>query len=123
MIKNPILKNILSALAILVFSVILLILIFLLYTLINDFYTKLLHWGPNPGPITSVVVLAVLSWFIFRSKLATLYKAIYTTVPVAIVLAVILICCVDKGWPVLGYSLSALFSLGILAYLFLTKKS
>ncbi len=100
---------------------ILLTLIFLLYTLINDFYTKLLHWGPNPGPITSVVVLAVLSWFIFRSKLATLYKAIYTTVPVATVLAFIAIDFERR--PVLVYSLGALFSLGVLAYLFLTKKS
>ncbi len=41
---------------------------------------------------------------------------------VAIVLAVILIYCVDKGWTVLGYSLGVLFSLGVLAYLFLTKK-
>ncbi len=67
------------------------------------------------------MILAVLSWFIFRSKLATLYKAIYTTVPVATVLAFIGIY-FDRS-PVLIYSLGALFSLGVLAYLFLTKKS
>jgi hypothetical protein len=128
MIKNPVLKNTLSALAILVSIPILLTLIFLLYALINDFYDKIIPWRQNVGPvpyfflrpITLFVILAVLSWFIFRSKLATLYKAIYTTVPVATVLAFIAI---DfEGRPVLVYSLGALFSLGVLAYLFLTKK-
>ena len=128
MIKNPILKNTLSALAILVSIPILLTFIFLFYALIFNFYDKIIPWsqnaGPNPyfilRPITLFVILAVISWFIFRSKLATLYKAIYITVPVATVLAFIGI--YFNSRPVLIYSLGALFSLGVLAYLFLKKK-
>ena len=67
------------------------------------------------------MILAILSWFVFRSKVVTLFKAIYTTVPVATVLAFIGI--YFERQPVLIYSLGALFSLGILSYLFITKKS
>ena len=120
MIKNSNLKNVLSALAILVSIPILLTLLFLFYALIFNFYYNTLHWGQTAGPITLFVILAVLSWFIFRSKLATLFKAIYITVPVAAVLA--FIGAYFYGSPVLIYSLGALFSLGVLAYLFLAKK-
>ena len=57
MIKNPTLKNCLSALAILVSIPILLTLIFLFYALIFNFYDKI-HWSPNAGPITGIVILA-----------------------------------------------------------------
>lgn len=128
-IKNPILKNALSALAVLVSIPILLTLIFLFYALIFNFYDRIItgsqNAGPNPyfilRPITLFVILAVLAWFIFRSKLATLYKAIYTTVPVATILAFIAI--YFNGRPVLIYSLGALFSIGVLVYLFFKKKS
>lgn len=108
---------------------ILLTLIFLLYALIFSFYNIIIPFsqnaGPNPyfilRPITLFVILAVLSWFIFRSKIATLYKAMFTTVPVATVLAFIAIDFDSR--PVLIYLLGALFSIGVLAYLFLTKKS
>jgi len=53
MIKNPVLKNTLSALAILVFSPILLTLIFLLYALINDFYDKII---PLKGEVLSIKI-------------------------------------------------------------------
>ncbi len=120
-IKNPILKNILLALAILVSVPILLTLLFLFYALIFNFYWQTLHWGQTAGPITLLVILAVLSWLIFRSKLATLFKAIYIILPMATVLAFIGI--YFYGSPVLVYSLGALVSLGVLAYLFLTKRS
>ena len=121
MIKNPGLKNTLSALAILASIPILLTLLFLFYALIFNFYYTILHWGQTAGPFTLFVILAVLSWFIFRSKLATLYKAIYTTMPVATILAFIAI--YFHSQPLLIYSLGALVSLGVLAYLFFAKKS
>jgi hypothetical protein len=128
MIKNPVVKNTLSALAILVSIPILLTLIFLFYALINSFYDKIIPGSQNAEqipyfflrPITLFVILAVLSWLVFRSKLAALYKAIYTTVPVATVLAFIGI--YFNSRPVLIYSLGALVSLGVLAYLFFKKK-
>ena len=129
MFKNSNLKKVLAPLSIVVSIPILLTLLFLFYALIFNFYDKIIPWsqdaGPNPyfilRPITLFVILAVISCFIFHSKIATLYKAIYTTVPVATVLAFIAIYFNDR--PVLIYSLGALFSLGVLAYLFLTKKS
>ncbi len=45
MIKNPILKNTLSALAILVSIPILLTLLFLFYALIFNFYDKIIPWA------------------------------------------------------------------------------
>jgi hypothetical protein len=128
MIKNSNLKKVLSALAILVSIPILFTLIFLFYALIFNFYDWVIPWSQNAGlnpyhilrPMTLFVVLAVLAWFIFRSKLATLYKAIYTTVPVGAVLAFIAIDFNSR--PVLLYSLGALFALAVLAYLFFTKK-
>lgn len=128
MIKNPILRNTLSALAILVSIPIMLTLLFLLYALIFNLYDMLIPLkpdGPNPyfiiRPITLFVILAVLAWFIFRLKIATLYKAIYTTWPVATVMAFVGI--YFEHSPILTYSLCALFAIGILGYLFFTKKS
>jgi hypothetical protein len=126
--KYPVLKNILSAFAILVSIPVLLTLLFLFYALISSIYGRIIPWtqgvGPNPyfilRPITLFVILAVLSWLIFRSKLATLYKAIFTTLPVATVLVFIAI--YFNEYPVFVYSLGAFISLGVLAYLFLTKK-
>ena len=128
MIKSPNLRKALSALAILVSIPILFTLLFLFYALIFNFYDMLIPLNPNVGPnpyfilrpITLFVILAVLSWFIFRSKIATLYKAIYTTVPVGTVLAFVAI--VFYSQPVLIYSLGALFALSVLSYLFFTKK-
>jgi hypothetical protein len=51
MTKNPVLKNTLSALAILVSIPILLTLIFLLYALINDFYDKIIPLKGEVLPI------------------------------------------------------------------------
>lgn len=129
MAKNITLRNALSVLAILASIPILLTLLFLFYALIFNFYDIIMprnpDMGPNPyfvlRPITLFVILAVLFWLIFRSKLATLYKAIYLSVPVATVLAFIGI--YFYGSPVLIYLLCALFVLGILAYIFFTKKS
>ena len=128
MIKNPVLRNILSGLSIVVSTPILLTLLFLFYALIFNLYDILIPLkqdGPNPyfflRPLTLLVILAILSWLVFHSKVVTLFKAIYTTVPVATVLAFIGI--YFERQPVLIYSLGALFSLGILSYLFITKKS
>ena len=126
--KKLTLRNTLSGLAVLVFSPILLTVTFLLYALINLFYDHIIPGKPNEGlipyfflrPITLFAALAILSWFVFRSRLATLYKAIYTAVPVATVLVFIGIAFESQSG--LVYSFGALFSLGVLTYLLLTKK-
>jgi len=55
--------------------------------------------------VVFVVIIALISWGIFKSRLGELYKAAYSTVPVAVAL-------VTTGmflyhWPVLAYSVSA----------------
>lgn len=119
---NPILRKVLLPLATLVSIPIVLGLVFLPYAAITNFYTSSINLRLYPGLIIGFLILVVLSWIIFRSKLASLYKMIYTTVPVSMVLAAIIVFCSDKGWAVLGYSLDAIFLFGVLAYLFFTKK-
>lgn len=67
------------------------------------------------------IVLIILSIVIFRSNKTVLYKAVYTVVPMTIVLYYIYNG--FPGWSVLtSYLLSALFILCVLVYLFIKKK-
>ena len=104
----------------------LLTVLFVLYTLIHNFFDIVVrNVGLRPFPILRPIILfvvpAVISWFVFRSKMAVLFKASFTNVPMAAILAVIGIG--FDSQPALIYSLGALFALGVLAYLFITKKS
>ena len=123
---SPAVKNILYALAIMVGSVVLLNLTFVVYWLIHLFYNLFSPAVPGESlfalrPITLVVILIILTWLVFRSKIATLFKAIYATVPVAVVLVFIGIGFSEQLS--LVYILSTLFSLSVLLYLIATKKS
>lgn len=132
MFKNPMVKNILSALAVAGFGFILLnftfIFDFLLHSLvigliklfipINPMITY--YWFPPMMHALFVVVIGLISWLIFRSKLGVLYKAIYMTVPSAVVF-------VTLGmflyrWPVAAYSIGSLCGIGILFYFYRTKQ-
>jgi len=77
-------------------------------------------WYPSVKHATFVVVIGLISLPIFRSKLNTLYKAIYMTVPLTVVF-------VTLGmflyrWPVAVYSLCSLFSISVLYYFYRTKR-
>lgn len=133
--KNSIVKNILSALAVAGFGFILLnaafIFNFLFQRLVGaiiGFFTPLdlfdlfrSHpWFPPLMHFSFVAIIGIISWLIFRTKLGVLYKAIYMTVPLAVVY-------VTFGmflyrWPAAAYSLSGLFTLGILYYFYRTKQ-
>ncbi len=130
--KNPTVKNILSALTVSGFGFILLNLAFLfdflLHSLVNGFIKLFLpvnpemtfYWFLPMMHILFVVVIGLISWFVFRSKLSVLYKAIYMTVPSAVVL-------VTLGmflyrWPVVAYSLGGLFGISVLYYFYRTKQ-
>jgi len=132
MLKNPLIKNILSALAVAVFGFILLNITFLFDALIHDlvigFITFFISfdmlmtyiWFPPMMHGLFVVAIGLISWFVFKSKLGVFYKAIYMTVPVAVVL-------VTFGmflfpWPVAAYLIGALFSIGVLYYFYRTKQ-
>jgi len=132
MLKNPLIKNILSALAVVVFGFILLNITFLFDALIHDLVIGFLTFFiPNELLMTSiwfppmmhglfVVAIGLISWFVFKSKLGVFYKAIYMTVPVAVVLVTIGMFL--YSWPVAAYLIGALFSIGVLYYFYRTKQ-
>ncbi|MBI4744598.1 MAG: hypothetical protein HY776_07270 [Actinobacteria bacterium] len=131
-LKNSIVKNILSAIAIAGFGFILLNLTFLfdfLFQSLIDGVVRLFtqvdfnmnwYWFPPMKHAMFVVVIGLISRLVFRSKMGILYKAIYMTVPLAVVF-------VTLGmflyrWPVAAYLSSSLFGIGVLYYLYRTKQ-
>lgn len=130
--RNKVFKKILSAIAVTFFGFILLNLTFLfdafyqgIIRRIIGFFLALgpetnLYWFPPLMHGSFVVIIGLISWFVFKSKLKVLYKAIYMTVPVAVVLATIGI--FFYRWPIIPYSVGGLFSFGILYYFYKTKK-
>ncbi|MBU4227794.1 hypothetical protein KJ813_02615 [bacterium] len=132
MFKNPIVKNILSALAVAVFGFILLNLAFIFDFLVQsvvkglielftpvDFETNF-QWLPPAMHGLFTVIIGIVSWFVFRSKLSTLYKAIYMTVPLAVVFVTLGIFL--YRWPVAAYSLGSLLSIGVLYFFYRSKQ-
>lgn len=133
LLKNQIIKNILSALAVAVFGFILLNIAFIFYTayqgiirfVIRIFIPlDLIEWNDSLFPLLShgsfVVVIGIISFFVFKSKLKTIYKAIYMTVPLAVVYVTIGI--FFYRWPIVSYSLSALFGICVLYYFYRAKQ-
>lgn len=125
---NPCVKNILSALAVAVFGFVLLnltfLLNFLLFQFINLFvsheFMSAYQWFPMLRHALFLVIIILISWPIFRSKLGTLYKAIYLTVPLAVILVSIGIFLYP--WPVVPYLVGGLFTIGVLFYLYRTRQ-
>jgi len=125
---NPCVKNILSALAVAVFGFVLLNLTFLLNFLLFQFINLFVsdasmpayQWFPPVRHALFVAIIILISWPIFRSKLGTLYKAIYLTVPLAVMLVSIGIFLYPL--PVVPYLVSGLFTAGVLFYLYRTRQ-
>ena len=132
MFKNPLVKKILSALGVAVFGYVLLILTFIfdalfqgllwlffgLFTPVDLMMT--ISWFAPLMHGLFLIVIGVLSWFVFRSKLSVFLKAVYMPVPVAVGLATLGIFLYP--WPVAVYSLGALACLGVLYYFYRTKQ-
>jgi len=129
MFKNPIAKNIFYAVVIAFFGFILLNLTilfdFLIQSAIDQFFPAGLNmtsrWYPPVKHIIFVAIIALISWGVFKSRLGELYKATYSTVPVAVAL-------VTTGmflyrWPILAYGVSAVILGAIILYLNRTKKT
>lgn len=133
LLRNQILKNILSALAVTFFGFILLNLTFLFDALYQGVIRGIvrlfiplgpdtrLYWFPPLMHASFVLVILLISWIVFRSSLGVLYKAIYMTVPVAVVLATIGMFL--YRWSMVSYSLGTLVCGGALYYFYRTKKS
>lgn len=77
-------------------------------------------WFPPVMHLSFLVLLGVISWFILRSRLWTLLKAIYLCVPVVAVQVYIGMFLYPNNW--LVYSLGTLFCLGLLYYFYRTKQ-
>jgi len=120
-------KKILSAIAVAAGGFVLLNLLFLFYALITNFIgifappdaAMRYFWFAPAEYILFLVILGLISWFVFRSKLKTIYKAIFLVTPVAAV-------CAGFGilfyhWQAAVYSLSGLFAAGVLYYFYRKK--
>ncbi len=129
MIKNPHVKNILAALAVAVFGFILLNLTFLFDWAVQSFIRRLfpandnmaMQWLPPAKHIIFLIIIAFLSWLVFKSKLRMIFKAIYSTVPAAVTFVTVGICFYQ--WPIISYSINILIYAGTILYLYRTKKS
>ena len=132
LLMNQTIKNILSALAVVVFGFILLNVAFifdflfqsLIDTIVRFFTTADVNmewsWYPPVKHAMFVVLIGLISWYVFRSKLGVLYKAIYMTVPLAVVFVTIGMFL--YRWPMAAYSLGSLFSIGVLYYFYRTRQ-
>jgi len=132
LLKNPLVKNILSALAVAGFGFILLNLAFLFDFLFQSLvigFVKLFtpvdfnmtsRWFPPLMHALFVIIIGLISWLIFRSKLGVLYKAIYMTVPLAVIFVTLGMFL--GSLPVVVYSIGSLFSIGVLYYFYRTRK-
>lgn len=132
MFKDTIIKNILQALAVAGFGLILLNITFLLNFLFNNLVDGLIKlftpvnpemtypWFPPMMHILFAVIIGLISRLIFKSKFGALYKAIYMTVPLTVVLVTLGIFL--YRWPAVAYPLCGLFSISLLYYFYRTKK-
>jgi hypothetical protein len=125
-------KNIFIAAAVAVVGFILLniafFLDFLFQSLIDTFvalfthidFNMTWHWFAPIKHAMFVVVIGLISWPIFHSKLRVLFKAVYMTVPLAVVFVTIGMFLYRS--PLAAYTLGGLFSLSVLYYLYRTKQ-
>jgi hypothetical protein len=129
LIKHPLGKNILSAFFVAVIGFILLNLAFLFYALVFQFINIFIPRNPESAPqglliirhVVFLIIIGLISWFVFRSKLPKLAKATYLTVPTAVVLVTIGIFLWPS--PVLPYLLGGLLTIIVLFYFYRTHKS
>lgn len=121
-------KTILSVLAVPFFGFLLWNIIFILYALFVRLvllffpadFARTSQWFMPSMLIVFGVLIAVLSWFVFRSTLPDLFKAIYATMPLAVLFVSIGILTYPQ--PVLAYGLNGLAFAAILVYLYRTKQ-
>jgi len=130
--KNIWVRNILSALAVAIFGFILLNLTFIFDAIyqgvirgIVSLFIPLtidtrIHWLPGLFHGSFAVLVCIISYFVFRTRLKDIYKAIYMTVPVATVLVTLGIFLYQ--WPIIQYSVCGIVCLCALYYFYRTKQ-
>jgi hypothetical protein len=125
-------RNVLLALAVAAGGFVLLNLTFLLDFLFQSalrpvfsvFRPSILEGGPGwSGPWLHVLfflLIGLISWFVYRSKLPVLIKAIYTVVPTAVTLATVGILLYQ--WPAAVWITGILITTTTLALLYVKKQ-
>ncbi len=130
--KKPAVKNVLFALAIAVFGFLLWNLTFGLYALFQRFVDIIASsfisseaaapdWYFALRHLLFLALILLITWIIFRTKLQPIYKAIFMTVPLAVVYLTIGV--FFYQWPLLVYAICGLLTLGLLYYFISRKKS
>jgi hypothetical protein len=131
-LKNPLVRNILSALAVALFGFILLNLTFIFDFMFQSAlrgFIRLLApqdpmvdviWFPPLMHGSFVLVIGLISWFVFKAKKKVLFKATFLTVPVAVVLVTVGI--MLYRWPIVSFSGGGLLCAGSLYYFHRTKQ-
>lgn len=130
MLKNPWVKNILSAVAVVIGGMILLNLTFMFdfgfQSLLKFIFYRntdlmmTVAWLPGFQHGLFVVLIGFISWLIFRTKWPTLIKAIYLPVPTAVVLVTVGI--LTYQWSIASYGISTILVLGTLYWFYRTKQ-
>lgn len=130
-LEKPLAKNILFALAIAVFGFLLWNLAFLLFALFQRFIDIIAsffissemavpNWYFILRHLLFVALILLITWVVFRTKLQPIYKAIFMTVPLAVVYLTIGI--FFYQWPLIIYATCGLLTLGLLYYFISRKK-
>ncbi|MBS3147218.1 hypothetical protein J4471_06005 [Candidatus Woesearchaeota archaeon] len=132
-IKESIAKKILYAFIIAIIGFILLNITFMAYFLfqsiirfffrlvINIDYNSNYYWYPPLLHLLFVIVISLISWYIFHLKIKNISKAIFFCVPLATVYVTLGI--FFYKLPIITYLLSGLFFISTYYYLIKTKKS
>jgi hypothetical protein len=128
MLNKPFMKNIISALAVAAFGFVLLGLTFLFNFLVFRIIDFILprnlmveiQWFAFARHALFLVIIGLISWPVFRSRLGVLFKAIYMTVPAAVFLATVGIYL--NNWPIAVYLVGALSVIAVLFYFYRTKR-
>ncbi len=131
--KPSMVKNVLSALAVAIGGFILLNVVFLLDFLFQNALKAIFResrqgppqaggplFGPPINHILFLVLIGLISWLVYRTRLNVLLKAIFTVVPVAVVLATLGLAFFNIQ--PLVYILGALFVVAVLVYLLVKKQ-
>lgn len=129
MIKNKLLKNILIAFLIAVAGLVLLNLTFAFYTLLVNLVGLFLPkdfmfnnpWFGSMQHVLFLIIIGIISWYVYKSGLKEIYKATYLVVPLAVIFATIGIAL--YRWPWAAYSVGILSGIGVLIDFLRTKKS
>lgn len=125
--KNSLLKNILSFLAVpvfgfILFNVALILNIFFQTTIdkvVSNFtplnMNRVWSWYPLAKHLIFVFIVGLISRQIFKSKVKSVFKAIYLTLPLAMIYISLII--LFYRWPIVIFSLAIYFFLGTLYFL------